>query len=138
MLNWDLNEPGDLFGDYSCFDPEKSWKSQYAFASSEKVEVLKIKGNEARIILNKINKQAKLEELMQTLREAIPTFKQRTTGLRNKLSKLFITKTFNPGHSLIQEGQKSEVAYIVKRGELKMISRQIPIVINNIKQIQKT
>lgn len=29
---------------------------------------------------------------MQTLREAIPTFKQRTTGLRNKLSKLFITK----------------------------------------------
>ncbi len=26
MLNWEVNEPGDLFGDYSCFDPEKSWK----------------------------------------------------------------------------------------------------------------
>jgi hypothetical protein len=26
MLNWDVNEPGDLFGDYSCFDPEKSWR----------------------------------------------------------------------------------------------------------------
>ena len=25
-LNRDVNEPGEFFGDYSCFDPDKSWK----------------------------------------------------------------------------------------------------------------
>ena len=37
-------------------------------------------------------KQAQIEELMLTLREAIPSFKQRTTVLRNRLSKLFTSK----------------------------------------------
>jgi len=38
-------------------------------------------------------------------------------------------KTFNPGKVIIKEGESSDYAYIVKKGELKMISNQVPVVI---------
>lgn len=38
------------------------------------------------------------------------------------LKMLIIIQSFKPGHVLIREGEKSDFAYIVKKGELKIVS----------------
>jgi CRP-like cAMP-binding protein len=56
------------------------------------------------------------------LSEAIPGFKYRTTSLKDRISSCFEVKVFSPGYYLIKEGEKSDHAYILKKGECKIIS----------------
>ena len=59
--------------------------------------------------------------------EAVPGFKHRAK--KEKFLKFFERRVFNPGHVLIREGEPSEAAYIVRKGELRLVSHQIPMVI---------
>ena len=50
------------------------------------------------------------------LNESVPGFKYRTTSHKERMAKCFEVKVFTSGHALIIEGEKSDYAYILRKG----------------------
>lgn len=64
------------------------------------------------------------------LAESIPGFKFRTSSHKERIASCFHIKVFNPGHYLVKEGEKSDFAYLVRKGECRIVSHQIPLIMS--------
>ncbi|CDW79456.1 UNKNOWN [Stylonychia lemnae] len=114
-------KPCQTFGNFSCFSPDKGWKSIYAYPEGEDAELLKIDFQSLKILFEEQNEEQKKFEMLAFLSDSIPGFKYRAK--KEKFIKYFEKKvcsfmlkqlqTFKPGHVLIREGERSEFAYIV-------------------------
>eukprot|EP00347_Sterkiella_histriomuscorum_P008024 403346662 len=127
--------PTQIFGNFSCFHPDKAWKSVYAYAEGEDAEMIRLDYTNIKQLFDDQNEELKKLEMLAFLSDSIPGFRYRAK--KEKFIKYFEKRSYKPGHVLIREGEKSDFAYIVKKGELRIISHQIPMVIGSIHKIKK-
>ncbi|TNV74735.1 hypothetical protein FGO68_gene3762 [Halteria grandinella] len=134
-----LLKVGDLFGDHSCFHTACSDAAihDYAIAEVDQTQVISIDYEKTKAMIMRLAEQHRFQEVTQFLAQSVPGFLNRTSNVKERIYHLFKVQHFKPGQKLVEEGQKSDCAYIIRKGEVKMVSMQIPLIINNLEKIKR-
>ncbi|CAI2387134.1 unnamed protein product [Moneuplotes crassus] len=115
--------PGDTFGDFSDINPECKWEKLYVKTLAVGAETIKFSTLEILPGLTTLRKELEIQIKMEHLCTVIPELRNRNKAKIGSIcdcmmkEMLYVKDTY-----LIKEGEKANYIYIIKKGELKIVS----------------